>query len=84
MERGAVIAPSDCQPIVAADAGPPIRLAAAGILDTLRGLDRRIVRADRGEDEGVVGLAGAAPRARPRTPFRRSSPSPAATTLSRP
>ncbi|HEX8417933.1 MAG TPA: hypothetical protein VF641_10060 [Methylobacterium sp.] len=49
-----MIAPSDRQPIVVADAGPLIRLAAAGILDTLRGLNRRIVLVDRVEDE-VVG-----------------------------
>ena len=42
-----MIAPSDRQPIVVADAGPLIRLAAAGILDTLRGLNRRIVLVDR-------------------------------------
>ena len=38
-----MIAPADRQPIVVADAGPLIRLAAAGLLDTLRGLNRRIV-----------------------------------------
>ncbi len=35
------------QPIIVADAGPLIRLAAAGLLDTLRGLNRRIVLVDR-------------------------------------
>lgn len=49
-----MIAPGDRQPIVVADAGPLIRLAAAGLLDTLRGLNRRIVLVDRVEDE-VVG-----------------------------
>lgn len=46
-----MIAPADRQPIVVADAGPLIRLAAAGILDTLRGLNRRIVLVDRVEKE---------------------------------
>ena len=49
-----MIAPADRQPIIVADAGPLIRLAAAGILDTVRGLNRRIVLVDRLEDE-VVG-----------------------------
>jgi hypothetical protein len=49
-----VIAPGDRQPIVVADAGPLIRLAAAGLLGSLRGLNRRIVLVDRVEDE-VVG-----------------------------
>jgi len=49
-----MIAPTDRQPIVVADAGPLIRLAAAGLLDTLRGLNRRIVLVDRVEDE-IVG-----------------------------
>ncbi|WP_430911113.1 hypothetical protein [Methylobacterium sp. sgz302541] len=49
-----MIAPADRQPIVVADAGPLIRLAAAGLLDTLRGFNRRIVLVDRVEDE-VVG-----------------------------
>jgi hypothetical protein len=44
----------DRQPIIVADAGPLIRLAAAGLLGTLRGLNRRIVLVDRVEDE-VVG-----------------------------
>ena len=44
----------DRQPIIVADAGPLIRLAAAGLLDTLRGLNRRVVLVDRIEDE-VVG-----------------------------
>lgn len=39
------------EPIIIADAGPPIRLAAAGLLDSLRGLNRRIVLVDRVEDE---------------------------------
>jgi len=41
-------------PIIIADAGPLIRLAAAGLLESLRGLNRRIVLVDRVEDE-VVG-----------------------------
>ena len=45
-----MIAPADRQPIIVADAGPLIRLAAAGLLDTLRGLNRRIVLVDRVED----------------------------------
>jgi len=44
----------DRQPIIVADAGPLIRLAAAGLLDTLRGLNRRIVLVDRVEEE-VIG-----------------------------
>jgi hypothetical protein len=44
----------DRQPIIVADAGPLIRLAAAGLLGTLRGLNRRIVLVDRVEDE-VIG-----------------------------
>jgi hypothetical protein len=44
----------DRQPIIVADAGPLIRLAAAGLLDTMRGLNRRIVLVDRIEDE-VIG-----------------------------
>lgn len=52
-----MIAPSDRQPIVVADAGPLIRLAAAGILDTLRGLNRRIVLVDRVEEEVVGDLS---------------------------
>ncbi|MDP4022598.1 hypothetical protein Q8W71_08195 [Methylobacterium sp. NEAU 140] len=51
-----MIAHADRQPIVVADAGPLIRLAAAGLLDTLRGLNRRIVLVDRIEDE-VIGDA---------------------------
>lgn len=46
-----MIARSDRQPIIVADAGPLIRLAAAGLLDTLRGLNRRIVLVDRVKDE---------------------------------
>jgi hypothetical protein len=38
-------------PVVVADAGPLIRLAAAGLLGSLRGLNRRIVLVDRVEDE---------------------------------
>ncbi len=39
------------EPIVVADAGPLIRLAAAGLLGSLRGLNRRIVLVDRVADE---------------------------------
>lgn len=46
-----MMSPSDRQPIVVADAGPLIRLAAAGLLDGLRHLNRRIVLVDRVEDE---------------------------------
>jgi hypothetical protein len=49
-----MMARDDRQPIIVADAGPLIRLAAAGLLDTLRGLNRRIVLVDRVEDE-VIG-----------------------------
>ena len=49
-----MIARDDRQPIIVADAGPLIRLAAAGLLDTLRGLNRRVVLVDRVEDE-VIG-----------------------------
>ena len=45
--------PNDRQPIIVADAGPLIRLAAAGLLDTLRGLNRRIVLVDRVEEEAI-------------------------------
>ena len=47
---------NDRQPIIVADAGPLIRLAAAGLLDSVRGLNRRIVLVDRVEDE-IVGDA---------------------------
>jgi hypothetical protein len=50
----AVMPPVDRQLIIVADTGPLIRLAAAGLLDTLRGLNRRIVLVDRVEDE-VIG-----------------------------
>jgi hypothetical protein len=46
-----VIARNDRQPIIVADAGPLLRLAAAGLLETLRGLNRRIVIVDRVEEE---------------------------------
>ena len=42
------------QPIIVADAGPLIRLAAAGLLATMSSLNRRIVLVDRVRDE-VVG-----------------------------
>ncbi len=45
------MSPNDRQPIIVADAGPLIRLAAAGLLDTVHGLNRRIVLVDRVEDE---------------------------------
>ena len=48
---------ADRQPIVVADAGPLLRLAAAGLLDTLRGLNRRIVLVDRVEEEVVGDLS---------------------------
>ena len=41
----------DRRPIVVADAGPLIRLAAAGLLPTLQQLNRRVVLVDRIEDE---------------------------------
>ena len=40
-------------PIVMADTGPPIRLAAAGLLDGLRATNRRIVIVDRVEAEAT-------------------------------
>jgi hypothetical protein len=46
-----MMALADRQPIVVADAGPLIRLAAAGLLGSLRNLNRRIVLVDRVEDE---------------------------------
>jgi hypothetical protein len=49
-----MMTPSDRQPIILADAGPLIRLAAAGLLGSLRGLNRRIVLVDLVEDE-VIG-----------------------------
>ena len=49
-----MMAKADRQPIVVADAGPLIRLAAAGLLVSLRGLNRRFVLVDRVEDE-VIG-----------------------------
>ena len=45
---------NDRQPIIVADAGPLIRLAAAGLLDTLRGLNRSVVLVDRVKEE-VIG-----------------------------
>jgi hypothetical protein len=41
----------DRQPIIVADAGPLIRLAAAGLLRNMKNLNRRIVLVDRVEDE---------------------------------
>jgi hypothetical protein len=46
-----MMSPADRQPIIVADAGPLIRLAAAGLLDTMRGLNRRVVLVDRVIDE---------------------------------
>ncbi len=48
---------NDRQPIIVADAGPLIRLAAAGLLESVRGLNRRIVLVDRVEDEVVGDLS---------------------------
>jgi hypothetical protein len=42
------------EPIIVADAGPLLRLAAAGLLPSLRALNRRFVLVDRVEDE-VIG-----------------------------
>jgi hypothetical protein len=44
------------QPIIMADTGPMIRLAAAGLLDTLRLLNRRVVIVDRVEEEAIADL----------------------------
>src|SRR3954465_8946480 len=44
----------DRQPIIVADAGRLIRLAAGGLLETMRGLNRRVVLVDRVEQE-VIG-----------------------------
>jgi hypothetical protein len=49
-----MIARGDRQPIIIADAGPLLRLAAAGLLSALSSLNRRIVLVDRVRDE-VVG-----------------------------
>jgi hypothetical protein len=48
---------NDRQPIVVADTGPLIRLAAAGLLPSLRGLNRRIVIVDRVEAEATADLS---------------------------
>jgi hypothetical protein len=45
------------QPIIMADAGPLIRLAAAGLLQTMRDLNRQIVLVDRIEDEAIGDLS---------------------------
>jgi hypothetical protein len=45
------------QPIIVADSGPLIRLAAAGLLDALRVTNRRVVLIDRVEDEVVGDLS---------------------------
>jgi hypothetical protein len=44
------------QPIIVADTGPLIRLAAAGLLETLRLVNRRVVLVDRVEDEAIADL----------------------------
>jgi len=51
------MSPATREPIIVADAGPLIRLAAAGLIDTLRGFNRRIVLVDRVEDEVVGDLS---------------------------
>lgn len=52
-----MMSPASREPIVIADAGPILRLAAAGLLSMLPRLNRRIVLVDRVEDE-LVGDAG--------------------------
>jgi len=52
-----MISPASREPIVIADAGPLLRLAAARLLPMLARLNRRIVIVDRVEDE-LVGDAG--------------------------
>jgi hypothetical protein len=47
------MSPASREPIVIADAGPILRLAAAGLLPMLARLNRRIVLVDRVEDEFV-------------------------------
>ena len=48
---------NDRQPIIVADTGPLIRLAAAGLLDSIRGLNRRIVIVDRVRAEAIGDLS---------------------------
>jgi hypothetical protein len=48
---------NDRQPIIVADTGPLIRLAAAGLLDSIRGLNRRFVLVDRVEKEAIGDLS---------------------------
>ncbi|KPF72605.1 hypothetical protein IP69_01525 [Bosea sp. AAP35] len=48
-----MMSPASREPIVIADAGPLLRLAAAGLLPMLARLNRRIVLVDRVEDELV-------------------------------
>lgn len=48
-----MMSPASREPIVIADAGPLLRLAAAGLLPMLARLNRRIVMVDRVEDELV-------------------------------
>lgn len=48
-----MMSPASGEPIVIADAGPILRLAAAGLLPMLARLNRRIVLVDRVEDELV-------------------------------
>lgn len=48
---------NDNDPIIVADAGPLIRLAAAGLLDALRLTNRKVVLVDRVEEEVVGDLS---------------------------
>lgn len=45
---------NDTAPIIVADAGPLIRLAAAGLLDSMRLTNRRVVMVDRVEEEACA------------------------------
>ncbi len=53
-----MIAPADRHPIIVADAAPLIRLAAAGILDTLRGLNRWILLVDQNRRATFASASG--------------------------
>jgi hypothetical protein len=53
---GEAVKIDDRQPIIVADTGPLIRLAAAGLLETMRLLNRRVVLVDRVEDEAIADL----------------------------
>ncbi len=59
-----MMSPASREPIVIADAGPILRLAAAGLLPMLARLNRRIVLVDRVEDE-LVGDAAKPYAAKP-------------------